>query len=197
MKTLTTSGRTPKQWVAHLKEDHNISSWAESIILNPDFKKACAKKGTQYNIAFVYGRDVPTPRTTDAIRAHAASLGYETPSPEVALLLRESLTDQDLKDMDVDYVVTMHTPITVSGGDPGLLRVGLGGWLNSYWDSPGRRWSTRGAFGFLVPASSSQTSETKGLPSETLNLELRLEKLERFYDRAIEMIPSLEDISTQ
>lgn len=43
--------------------------------------------------------------------------------------------------------------------------------------------------------ASAQNLKTK--PSDTLNLELRIERLERFYEKAVELMPSLQDITEQ
>jgi hypothetical protein len=71
-----------------------------------------------------------------------------------------------------------------------LYRSGGGSWRWGYL------WLDRDRDrGYVSPVLASTESLTS-LPSEPLDLVLRVEALERFYERAIELIPSLEDPET-
>lgn len=178
--TLTASGRTGKQWLAHLKKNkYNITSYAEQIILSSEFDFARDKKGTPYEVAIVPNREVGTYSTTAELKAHAAKLGYHIPKPEIALLLREAVSNEAMKEMDVWYIAALHEPIKDAGGDPSVLcacRGDDGRWVRANWGRPGHQWGTEGASAFLVPAS---TSNSVPVPSlEALSLETRVAALE-------------------
>jgi len=177
---LTTLGLSGPQWIKRLeKKGYKISDYAKYIILSVDFKKARLKKGIEVNVNFVTVRDLGKERaTTQEIKDYARTQGYEIPTPEIALLLREAVSDEDIEALGGWYVAALHEPIKDSDGDPNVLfadRDGEGRWVNAGWDRPDGDWDAGGAFAFVVPASTSGISPS---PSEPLSLELRIEKIE-------------------
>lgn len=177
MKTLhlTASGRTGKQWVKHLeKNKYRINSYAKDLILSDEFAAARAEKGTEYEIAVVPGKDMyENSATTASIKEKAATKGWTLPTPEIALLMREALSDEEIEALGVWYVATLHDPTKDAVGDPSVLcsdRLVGGRGVDACWDRPGGRWDTRGAFAFVVPASTS-SSETQDSPLETGSLD--------------------------
>lgn len=175
--TLTALGLSGKDWITRLgKADYRISSYAKDLILTDDFEKARTKKGKKFSIVFVKVADLgKTSVTTQELKDYAKRKGYELPTPEIALLLRETLTDEAIEEMGIWYVAALHDPIKDSDGDPRVLRVRRGGggrWVNAGWGGPGGLWDGLGAFAFLLPAS----AETLSPPhSDSLPLELPLE----------------------
>lgn len=166
MKTLPvkTLGLTGPQWIMRLEKDgYRVSSYAKDVLNSPDYKPM--KKGVQVELAFVSVKDMGKEwATTAEIQAYAASKGYEMPTPEIALLVREAMSDADMEALGVWYVAVLHAPIKDADGDPRVLNADRGGggrWVSACWGGPGRRWAARGAFAFLVPASSTETSGTK------------------------------------
>lgn len=180
MTTLTTNGLTGKQWIKRFKDNgYNISHWAKEIILSPEFEKSRLPKGTEIHIELVKGADVSEPRTTDAIKNLARGKGWQVPTPEVALLIREAVSDEEMEQLGIWYIATLHDPIEDSDGSPGVLsafRLDGGRWVYASWASPGRQWDTIGAFAFSVPASASDSETTHS--SDPLNLAARVQRLE-------------------
>lgn len=179
MKTLTfkATGRTGKQWVAYLKSNKfNVSDCAESVLLNPEFDRLNQKKGTEYRVVVVPHKEIFDSGTTEDIRKWGAKKGYTSPSPEVACLIREALSNEEIEALGVWYVVTQHDPIADRGGSPDVLdadRFDGGRWLGADWAYPRSTWGAGGASVLLVPASTSF--------SDTLysgDLELRLSRVE-------------------
>lgn len=68
--------------------------------------------GTTYKIAILTSRSISErDRVTEKIREKAKALNFSTPGPEIAYLLRLALSDKDIKNMNLDWIVVMHKPI--------------------------------------------------------------------------------------
>jgi len=92
-------------------------------------------------------------RVTKKIRAEADKRGFTTPNAEVACLIREQFSDDELEAMGLWWIVTMHEPIKDSDGVPSLLgahRLGDGRWLGAYCACPGSGWGRDDGFAFVV-----------------------------------------------
>lgn len=179
---LTTNGLTGKQWLVRLKKNkYNISKWAEQIIGSPDFDAARLPKGTELNIEFVKVADLgKTYATAQELRDYAKGKGWRVPSPEVSLLIRESVSDEEMEKMDIWYIAGLHDPIKDAGGSPGVLyarRNGDGRWVYANWGKPESYWSAGGSFAFVVPGES-QPSDLKSSDPALGALELRVKALE-------------------
>lgn len=180
---LTATGLTGPNWIERLeKNGYNISSYARNVLNNTAYKKHILKKDTKLNVAFVSVKDMgKNYATTQEIQEFAKSKGYEIPTAEVALLVREAISDEEMKKMGFWYIVTLHDPIKDSDGDPFVLsayRDDGGRWVGAGWDEPGREWFDDGAFAFLVPASNAQPlyTDTETLNSLTLERAIELVK---------------------
>lgn len=172
--TITGTGLTGKQWITRLWErNYKVSKWAKEIILSPEFDKQRLKKGEEQTITFVKHSEVGNSPTTEGIQLYAKAKGYGTPSPELALLIREQVSDEEMEAMGLWYIVSLHDPIKDSGGGPGVLlayRGDDGRWVGTYWDDPDDRWNAVGASAF--PVSASGTGKLVTQPSDTLNFAL-------------------------
>ncbi|OHA59582.1 MAG: hypothetical protein A2589_01840 [Candidatus Vogelbacteria bacterium RIFOXYD1_FULL_46_19] len=117
--------------------------------------------GVTYNIVVRPGKKISdSDRITKKIRAAADKKGWLKPHWEVACLIRDTFTDEQLEQMGLWYIVTMHEPIKDSGGVPYLLdscRSVDGRWLGANCVRPGASWGDRGGFAFAVPQVSPQT----------------------------------------
>lgn len=189
MKTLTvtTTGLTGKQWLARMeKGKYQVSSYAKDILLSKEFDAANLKKDISQEIVIVKASDVGQYSTTQQIKDYAKSKGYGMPTPELALLVRETISDEEMKELGVWYVAVLHDPIKDSDGDPDVLdsdRRDGGRWLDAYWGNPGAQWDDDGSFAFLVSASGTQTLDTKTSALEpTLDLEQRVARLEKLFN---------------
>ncbi len=150
--SVTSDGTTGPKWIKRLeKKGFRLSEFAKSVLRSPDFKPT---KGVTTEIAILKGilfedRD----RTTSNIRDLATQRKLTTPNAEVACLIRENFSDEDIEAMGLIWIVTMHEPIKDSGGDPFLLyayRDGDGRWLGACYDRPGNGWVRGHGFAFVV-----------------------------------------------
>lgn len=157
--TLTSNGFTREQWEQHLeRRGWRIGDYARQVLRRAS---EAPTNGVTYNIVVRPGKKISdSDRITKKIRAAADKKGWVKPHWEVACLIRDTFTDEQLEQMGLWYIVTMHEPIKDSDGDPLLLdsRRGDGGrWLRAGYGRPDDDWDDRGGFAFAVPQVGSQT----------------------------------------
>lgn len=157
--TVTSNGMTREQWERHLESrGFRLSDWARNVLRRAS---EAPTNGVAYHIVVRPGSKIASrDRVTKKIRAHAADKGWKAPHWEVACLIRDTFTDEQLEKMGLWWIVTMHEPITDAVGDPFLLysiRDGDGPWLFADYDRPDDGWLDGGGFAFVVPQVSSQT----------------------------------------
>jgi len=155
--SVTSDGTTGEEWVKRLEsKGFHIGSYAKSVLRSADFKPT---SGVTTEVAVVKGvlfKD--DDRITKIIRAEADKRKLEKPNAEVACLIREKFSDEEIKAMGLGWMVIMHDPINNSAGDPDLLgagRDGDGRWLDAYFGEPGYRWGRGHGFAFAVSQVSS------------------------------------------
>lgn len=171
---LTLGTKTNVQYLKSLKKLGTVYPYAEEII----GKVRVSKKKQEVEIALLTFDDLGLTgswETTQAIKDAAVKRGYALPLAEIALVLFQ-------ENMELgDYWRVLHEPIMDSGGDPRVLRAdrGDGGrWVRAGWGEPGDDWSTYGAFAFVVPANQPSSLESSALPSDSLDLEVRVARIE-------------------
>lgn len=154
--TVTSDGTTGKEWIKRLEDKgFRVGSYAKSILLSKDFKPT---KGVTTELVLVKPADISGQLITSNIRSYAEGLGLKAPNAEVACLLRENFSDEQIKELEFWYIVTMHNHIKDSDGDPSLLGVSRyddGRWLYSRYDRPDDEWGDYGAFVFVLSQVSS------------------------------------------
>jgi len=148
--SVTSDGTTGPQWIERLeKKGFRIGNYAKSIFYSDDFKPT---NGVTTQIAVLKGEMfADSDRTTKNIRAEADKRKLIKPNAEVACLIREKFADEEIKAMDLWWIVTMHEPIKDSDGDPSLLSADRnvdGRWLSAGYDRPDRRWNRSNGFAF-------------------------------------------------
>lgn len=156
MTTTTIKLVSKKSALKDLLRDYNVSSCAKDIC-----KKITLTKGKNYEVVIIKASDVGEYPTTQEIRDYAHKKGYETPPAEIGILIRQSLSDEDIKQMGLWYIVTMHKPIVYSDGDPCLLASGRdadGRDVFAYHVRSGVRWLRGSGFLFSVSQVSSKSS---------------------------------------
>jgi hypothetical protein len=156
--TVTSNGLTREQWEEHLKRrGFRLGDWTRNV-----FRRASDSptNGVTYHVVVRPGKKIKdSDRITKKIRSDASKKGWLKPHWEVACLIRDTFTDEQLEQMDLWYIVTMHEPIKDSGGDPRLLnsnRFDGGQWLIADFVRPGSEWDGDGGFAFVVPQVSAQ-----------------------------------------
>ena len=121
--SVTTNGTSGSDWGSRLeKKGLRIWEWAKDVLNSPDFKPM--KAGITLEIAVIRGtRFIDSDRTTKNVRAEGNRRGWKHGndiSPEIACLIREKFTDEELEAMGLWWIVVMHEPINDSDGDPNL-----------------------------------------------------------------------------
>lgn len=151
---VTSDGTSGPAWIERLeKKGFLLSKWAKYLLNSPDFK--ASKAGTLYKIAVLKGiMFSDNDRITSKIRVEAERRKLEKPNAEVACLIREMFSDEELEAMGLWWIVVFHESIKDSDGDSRLLgtyRNGDGGWLDTCCDRPGYGWVYYGGFAFVAP----------------------------------------------
>lgn len=150
--SVTSDGTTGPQWIERLEgKGFRLSDYAKNVLRSPDFKPT---HGVITEIAILKGMLFEdNNRITKKIRAEADKRKLTKPNAEVACLIRENFSDEEIEAMGLWWIVVMHEPINVSGGDPSLLsadRLVGGRWLLAYYGKPDGRWSREDGFAFVV-----------------------------------------------
>lgn len=150
--SVTSDGTTGSEWIARLeKKGFRVSDYAKSILLSPDFKPT---SGITTEIAILKGMLFEdSNRITEKIRAEAERRKLTKPNAEVACLIRENFSDEEIEAMGLWWIVIMHEPINDSDGVPFLLlalRYDAVRWLASYFGKPGLKWDRDDGFAFVV-----------------------------------------------
>ncbi|HVU06594.1 MAG TPA: hypothetical protein VHE10_02290 [Candidatus Paceibacterota bacterium] len=151
---LTGRGMTDEQWLARFKaRGIRVEDQARSVLRTSEFKPAEGVVAAEVAIlkdAIWRGCD----RSTENIRVFAAGHGLGRPNADLACLIRDSLSDQEIEAMGLRWIVAMHEPIKDPYGDPGLLAAGPGRCLDAYCVRPGQTWKRGIGFAFIVPQAS-------------------------------------------
>ena len=150
--SVTSDGTTGEDWIKRLEgNSFRVGDYAKQVLRSPDFKPT---NGVTTEVAVLKGMLFEdNNRITKEIRAEADKRKLSKPNAEVACLIRENFSDEDIKAMDLIWIVAMHEPIKDSGGNPSLLnanRCGVGRWLDAYYDGPDNRWDRAYGFAFAV-----------------------------------------------
>ncbi|MFH1611436.1 MAG: hypothetical protein ABIA83_02430 [Patescibacteria group bacterium] len=148
---LIADGTTGADWITRLKgAGKSVSRYAKSVLRSRDFVPSPA--GTLYKVAILKGSLFEdSARITANICAKATELGFTKLHAEVACLIRWMFTDDDIKAMDLWWIVAMHDPIEDSAGSPNLLganRHGFGFSLDADCVGPAGRWDGERGFAF-------------------------------------------------
>lgn len=131
-----TDGTTGDGWIARLTaKGIFVGDRARSLLLSDAFEPT---SGRIYQISILRGEIFKKyGRVTKKIRDKASSLGLSSLTMEMACLIREMFTDEEIRAMDLSWIVCMHEPIKdysggsklllfVSGTDVNCLSVGYG-----------------------------------------------------------------------
>ncbi len=156
--TVTSNGMTGPEWIKYLeKKGFRLSDYAKSVLRSSDFKPT---KGVTYEVAILKGMLFEdSQRITKNIRNVATERKFTTPNAEIACLIRDNFSDEDIEAMGLVWIVAMHEPIKDSGGYPNLLHANRndgGSWLDAYYDDPDSRWHRGLGFAFVVSQVCSQ-----------------------------------------
>jgi len=150
--SVISDGATGEEWIKRLEnKGFRIGDYAKQLLCSSNFQPT---SGVTTEIAVLKGMLFQeNDRTTKKIRAKAGEHKLMKPNAEVACLIREKFTDEEIEAMGLLWIVVMHEPINDFDGCPGLLsasRCGDGRWLRAYYGRPGSRWLRVNGFAFVV-----------------------------------------------
>lgn len=149
--SVTSDGTTGENWITRLEsKGFRVGDYAKQVLRSPDFKPT---NGVTTEVAVLKGMLFEdNNRITKRIRAEADKRKLSKPNPEVACLIRDMFSDDEIKAVGLYWVVVMHEPIKDSDGDPRLLGsawIGDDSWLDAYY--AGNGWDRENGFAFVVP----------------------------------------------
>lgn len=154
LKPLTSAGVTGKKWTARLENTRSgVGDSAKQILLSKSFVPTT---GTVYHPVLIRGDEfaIDADRTNKNVREEALCRCYQTPPAELAPMLRETLSNEEIREIGLDSLVVMHEPITDSNGEPRVLGIGRFAyqeWIFGYYGHPGHQWDRQTGFVFLAP----------------------------------------------
>lgn len=156
---LTANGWSGKQWVDYFKINGvGIGEYGRQVLLSSDFKVTPA--GTVVKVAVLKGEIFSdSDRVTGKIRDYATEPQRKlaTPNTDLACLVRKDLTNKEVREMGLYWIVGMSEPVKDSGGGPVLLYLDCDGsdsWLDARYDDPGNGWDRDCGFAFVEQVSS-------------------------------------------
>jgi len=140
--SVITKGQTGEQFIRSLAEQGvKVGDRARQLLTG---RKFITTNGVTHELVFMLGSDIGSTRYTNGgIRSYAQAFGYITPPPEVALYLREMISQDDMKQAGLSGIIVMHEPIADIKGNPRLLaalRRDDGPWLETYPGQPEHKW---------------------------------------------------------
>lgn len=122
---------------------------AKNILSQPDYNdKHRLEQGRQYTVALISSEmefPIKARRNMHNLRMRAKRDYGKSDNlrGELALLLREAVSDEQLERWGVSHIAVLHEPIVDSRGTPrvlGLDLLGNGGQVGAYEDRPDRIW---------------------------------------------------------
>lgn len=155
--SVISDGTTGPQWITRLeKKGSRVGCYGVDLLRSPDFKPT---SGVTTEVAVLKGMLFENnDRITRKVRAEADKRKLEKPNAEVACLIREMFTDEELEAMGLESIVVMHESINTAGRSRLLAvdRHDNGRWLNARWDIPGFGWFLVDGLAFAVSKGSPQ-----------------------------------------
>lgn len=139
---VTSDGTTGSGWIARLAEKgYTVGNYAEFVLKSAQFVPTT---GVKTEVRIFKGSLFTTPlRVTGHIREEVKKWRCTEPHHEVACLLRDALTDDDLKAMEISLLVVMHQPLFDKHRCPVLFdmcRYGKGRRFDAYDGKQSQRW---------------------------------------------------------
>lgn len=108
--SVTSDGTTGPQWIERLYgKNLRISGYAERVLEKAGFKPT---KGVTTEVAVLKGLCFSDDgRTIENIRTQAVNRALETPSAEIACLIRDKFVGEEIEGMGLKRIIVMHKPI--------------------------------------------------------------------------------------
>lgn len=150
--SVTSDGTTGEAWITRLEgKGFRVGDYAKSVLRSKSFKPT---SGITTEVAVLKGDTFSDDDLITAkIRKEAKRRKWSKPHAEVACLIREKFSDEEIAAMGLGWIVTMHEPISDYVGSLSLLganRYGDGRRLNACKGRPEDKWSRDGGLAFAV-----------------------------------------------
>lgn len=165
--TVTGLGLTGAEWITRLEDDgHGVSGRAHSMITARSMLTESdydtnhrLEAGKEYKVTLMFSKEVlkNSDRKTSKIQSFAISeFGEQSVTglkAELAFLIREKFTNDELKAMGIEDILVLHEPITDSDGEASILcssrRLDGSSWVHARCGRSYQPWSFYCAFVFL------------------------------------------------
>ena len=114
--SVTSDGTTGEDWITRLEnKGFPVADYPMEVLRSSDFKPT---KGLTTEVAVLKGMLFEdNDRIIKKIYAEGVLRNLSRPKAEVACLIREKFTDEDIADMGMCWIATMHEPISSSDTD--------------------------------------------------------------------------------
>lgn len=132
--SVTSDGTTGEDWIKRLKDKGFLfRKYVEQVLCSPDFKPT---NGVTTKVAVLKGRLFENKdRITRKIYVEGDKRKLLKPNAELACLIREKFTDEEIKAMRLLDIAVVHKTINDSDGTPYWLVASCrhgDGWLEAY-----------------------------------------------------------------
>lgn len=147
--SVNTDGTSGKDWIKRLeKHGVEVDDLAEDVLNSPSF---ISSKDEKIQIQIIKAIDFNGVLTTFNIRQRAKREYLKSLKPETACLLREMLSNSDIKNMGLERIIIMHHPFKPRGL-PVLLCLNSNGYARKLSAESIRTiWPKTVGFAFMVP----------------------------------------------
>jgi len=149
---LTSNGTTGVEWINRLEaKSFKVNDYvAKKVLRSEDFRPTY---GVSYHIVVLKGELWKnSDRITKNIHIKAKSIKLEKPNVEVACLIRERFTDEEIKAFGLSALIVMHESIRDPRGDLflGVHCYGKGHYLDAIFGDPDSEFDGRDGFVFIT-----------------------------------------------
>lgn len=149
----TSDGTIGPEWIDRLEgKNVRMTNIAKGTLYSNDFKPT---NGVTTEVAIIKGSFFENQeRITENIHKTAIVRNFQVPNTEIACLICEMFTYEEIKAMGLNWIVTMHEPIIKdSSGVPNLLGVSCddnGYEFCAYYGKTENKWESQHGFLFSV-----------------------------------------------
>jgi len=110
--SVTSDGTTGEEWIKRLEDKgFHLDTYVKRILRSPEFKPT---DGVMTEVVILKGMlFADSNRFTKTIRAEADKRNLTKPNAEIACLIREKFTDEEIWLMGFWWIVVMHEPVKI------------------------------------------------------------------------------------
>lgn len=158
--SVTSDGTTGEGWISRLeKQGFPVGVFAEQVLRSSDFKPTT---GVTTNIAVLKGLLFEDGKRINVkVRKEAEKRELVAPNAEIACLVREKFSDEEIEAMGLASIMVMHEPIRDFNRYPCVLtasRSSGGRWFGVEYTWPGPmsnyEWNRDSGFAFAISKAS-------------------------------------------